>query len=58
MPYRDVYNLPVRYRKWFVERLVKHFNDINSKNKQKDNEPLNLDAFNKFDDMVKQKFSK
>jgi len=30
MQYRDIYSLPVRYRKWFVDRLIKHFEDRNA----------------------------
>ena len=27
MTYSDIYSLPIRYRKWYIERLVEHFND-------------------------------
>ena len=57
MQYSDVRALPVRYRKWFVDRLLKHFNDINKQSKRSDNEPLNISQLDKFDDMIKQKFS-
>ena len=55
MKYSEVKNLPVRYRQWFVKRLVKHFQKINDHNS--DDEPINMDNFNKFDDMVKKKMS-
>ena len=57
MQYSDVIALPVRYRKWFVDRLLKHFNDVNNKSKQSNDEPLNIGQLDKFDDMIKQKFS-
>ena len=32
MSYSEVKNLPLSYRKWFIERLVKHFKAVNKKN--------------------------
>jgi len=33
MSYSEVKNLPLSYRKWFIERLVRHFKSVNKKNK-------------------------
>jgi len=30
MSYSEVKKLPIRYRKWFLDRLAKHFHDKNS----------------------------
>ena len=55
MQYSEVKNLPVRYRQWFVKRLVKHFQNMNDH--KKDDEPIDMGNFNKFDDMIKKKMS-
>lgn len=34
MTYRDVRDLPLTYRRWYIERLVKHFKSVNGKNKK------------------------
>ena len=34
MSYSDIKSLPLTYRRWYVERLVKHFKSINAKNKK------------------------
>jgi hypothetical protein len=31
MSYSEVHRLPLRYRRWFLDRLVKHFQDKNKK---------------------------
>lgn len=33
MGYRDVRELPLTYRRWYIERLVRHFKSIKGKNK-------------------------
>jgi hypothetical protein len=32
MSYSDIRKLPLSYRRWFVERLIKYFKDKNKKN--------------------------
>ena len=34
MSYSDIKSLPLTYRRWYIERLVKHFKSINNKNKK------------------------
>ena len=56
MAYSDIKNLPVRYRKWFVERLIKHFRQINEQ-KRKPQERKDINKFSKFEDQIKKKLS-
>ena len=35
MSYSEVKNLPLSYRKWFIERLVKHFKSVNKQKNPK-----------------------
>ena len=63
MSYSEVHRMPVRYRRWFLQRLVRHFEDKNETRK-KATEPLkqqddseNLDMFSRFEDQVKNKLS-
>jgi hypothetical protein len=56
MSYSEIKNLPARYRKWFVERLIKHFKQANEKH-VKPNEDRQIDKFLKFEDQIKKKLS-
>ena len=60
MKHSEVYNLPVRYRKWYVDRLVKHFKDKNESrsnvNTQKGNTHENQKGFSQFQEMINNKF--
>ena len=63
MSYTEVYNLPVRYRKWYVDRLVKYFEERNerAKNSVKPNNNINADnkkGFDLFQEMIDNKFVK
>jgi hypothetical protein len=55
MSLSDIHNLPVRYRKWYMDRLVKHFT--------KNSEPKPVDKsqdaknFAKFQDQIMKKLS-
>jgi len=55
MSLSDIHNLPVRYRRWYMERLLKHFSKNNElKPVNKDNESKN---FAKFQDQIMKKLS-
>ena len=63
MSYSEVYRMPLRYRRWFLKRLVRHFEEKNSRSKTPD-EPLNklennsnLDMFSRFEDQIKNKIT-
>jgi len=56
MQYSEVKRLPVRYRQWFVKRLVEHFKKMNAK-KQPDDQPIDFNKFNEFNDAIKKKMS-
>ena len=56
--------MPVRYRRWFLERLVRHFEEKNKAIKKSPSEPLNnkdksgeYDMFSRFEDQVKNKLT-
>lgn len=34
MNYSEIRSIPVAYRKWFVKRLIKHFDDANKRQNQ------------------------
>lgn len=63
MSYSEVHKLPIRYRTWFLRRLVKHFDDKNkafedvrnggNKNSNSGNQ---MDMLNKFEAGIKNKF--
>ena len=63
MSYSEVYKLPVSYRRWYLRRLVRHFEDKskklnqiqNPKNDSKDDSKL--DMFSRFENQVKNKLS-
>lgn len=64
MRYSDIRTMPVRYRKWYVKRLVKHFKDQNerlSNNKPANNSstPAKLSGqdIDNFQDAINRKFS-
>lgn len=63
MGYSEVRNLPVRYRKWFIERLVKHFSEKNKLYENSDNnknqrtvDNTDMSSFNKYQEMIDKKF--
>ena len=37
MSYSDIKTLPITYRRWYIDRLSKHFKKINSNNKSSNN---------------------
>tara|TARA_Y100001937_G_C7116400_1_gene330347 strand:+ start:358 stop:546 length:189 start_codon:yes stop_codon:yes gene_type:complete len=62
MSYSEVHRLPIRYRHWFLRRLLRHFerkNEEITKNidKNKNMQGNNLDLFSRFEGQVKNKLS-
>lgn len=70
MDYNTVYRLPVNYRKWYINRLIKHFKDKNdsyneskktNKNKNSKEEPrldssnFDMNSFKKFESLINSK---
>ena len=60
MSYSEVHRLPIRYRRWFLRRLTRHFDeknklheDLQSNSTNKNND---LDDFNKFQSQIDKKF--
>ena len=60
MSYTEVYNLPVRYRSWYVDRLVKHFKEKNeTRNNSEEKSSIsqnNKKGFDQFQEMINNKF--
>jgi uncharacterized protein (UPF0305 family) len=54
MSYSEVKMLPTRYRRWFIDRLVKYFEDKNKDTKSK-NERSDASKFNQFEEMIQKK---
>ncbi len=57
MQYSDIKKLPVRYRKWYIERLVKHFKQMNSKNNKPQETDREFDKLAMFEDQIKKKMT-
>jgi hypothetical protein len=55
MSYSEVKMLPTRYRRWFIERLVKHFESKNKSNNTNQNTRSDASKFNQFEEMVQKK---
>ena len=61
MSYSEVKQLPIQYRKWFLGRLVKHFNDkndvIDSRRSKNDNTQQEnpLSKLSQFESQMKSK---
>jgi len=57
MSYSEVRGLPVRYRRWFIDRLLKHFKDKNSAREQKpDQTGSNMRSLGDYQSMLDKKF--
>ena len=57
MNYGEVRELPIRYRRWFIERLSKHFKDRNSAREEKpDTNSSNMKSFGDYQEMLNKKF--
>jgi len=50
MSYTELRRLPTAYRRWYLERLTKHFKELNS-DEEKEEIPIS-ENLNKIDDMI------
>ena len=57
MQYSDIKKLPVRYRKWYIDRLVKHFKQMNSKNSKPQEAEPEFDKLSMFEEQLKKKMT-
>jgi len=61
MSYQDIRRMPTRYRHWYINRLVKHFDKRNQMYEEAvkpSNQPSSDSAgFDKFNQMLENKFS-
>jgi hypothetical protein len=60
MSYLEVKQLPIRYRRWFLDRIVKHFKEQNerlNKDKNNRNESDDLASLADFEKQVNSKFT-
>ena len=56
--YPDAKKLEIRYRRWFIERLVKEIKDKNKAVSSNNSQPMDADSsrgFKQFEDMVSKK---
>jgi len=63
MSYSEVHRLPIRYRRWYLDRLKRHFEEKN-KAYEKSNQPISPnknsndgDLFSRFESQVKNKLT-
>jgi hypothetical protein len=57
MNYSEVRNLPIRYRRWFIDRLLKHFQDKNSNNNNRPEQSADeMRSLSNYEDMLNKKF--
>ena len=57
MGYEEVKRLPIRYRRWFIERLCKHFKDRNeARERPQDANNDNIRALSDYQEMLDKKF--
>jgi hypothetical protein len=59
MSYLEVKQLPIRYRRWFIDRIVKHFKDQNDRYNKDKTKNKNDDrrSFSDFEKQVNSKFT-
>ena len=58
MSYRDVKSLPTSYRRWYIQRLSKHFKDQKDRINKSDNaSTISTNQIDKYKGMIDQKFS-
>ena len=63
MSYSEVHRLPIRYRSWFLRRLVKHFDaknkaykDALNKNNTTEKSDTTYEKLSQFESQIKSKF--
>ena len=60
MSYSDIRAMPVRYRKWFLQRLSKHYekqSEVYNRQLSSKEQTRDADGFDKFNEMINKKFS-
>jgi hypothetical protein len=58
--YHDIRMMPVRYRQWYLKRLIKHFEKRNNMYEQANNPSKgtgDMKGFDKFSEQMNKKFS-
>jgi len=56
MNYEEVRNLPIRYRRWFIDRLLKYFEDKNeSRNDKNKPKASNMSSLSNYEAMLNKK---
>jgi len=55
MGYDEIRCLPVRYRRWYLERLKKHFDNSKKSTKDENINANNISALNKFEESLQRK---
>ena len=58
--YQDIRMMPIRYRHWYINRLVKHFDKRNNMYEQLNNPSKSnpdLKGLDKFNEQMNKKFS-
>jgi hypothetical protein len=56
MSYSEVKSLPIRYRRWYLDRLVKHFNDKNEAANKETSPNQDQSGFLEFEKQISSKF--
>tara|TARA_E500000318_G_C3440273_1_gene164697 strand:+ start:114 stop:344 length:231 start_codon:yes stop_codon:yes gene_type:complete len=46
MSYGDIKSLPISYRRWYIDRLAKHFKKVNEKNKSGSSSVVSANSLN------------
>jgi len=57
MSYSEVQNLPIKYRRWFLKRLVRDFEERNNQARESSNKEKSYDM-SKFESFEKNVFKK
>tara|TARA_R100001082_G_C4293960_1_gene129427 strand:- start:111 stop:299 length:189 start_codon:yes stop_codon:yes gene_type:complete len=62
MNYDEIRKMPIRYRKWFLNRLSKHFDKANKMYEKASNPSKTMDSddqvnMQKYEEMLAKKFS-
>lgn len=58
MSHSEVRSLPIRYRRWYLDRLAKHFRDKSARHEKASDQPSNkLNAFAEFEKQINSKLT-
>jgi len=55
MSHSEVYRLPVSYRKWYIKRLLKEFDNKNNKDQAAESGSDNYSKLRQYEDMLSKK---